>query len=101
MATPSLNGEWSITPEELAAIFRAKGWTFASERLGYGVPDAATIWVLLHAMAATCAQDTDEGTYTSFGRFLVMKPADFPHSYDVFLHVGFMWDDKSLAGAQP
>src|SRR5687767_4004607 len=77
--TTSMNGEWSLTPEELATIFAIKGWTFASEAVGYGVPTADGLARMINGLVNAVATDARGGSYATLGRFLVVRDDDMPN----------------------
>jgi hypothetical protein len=91
-----INGEWSLSPEELSAIFHAKGWAYATELTGYGVPTPEGLARMISACLNVLAVNEEEAGYVTLGRFLALQDTDMPYSYDVYLHVGYVWDDKAL-----
>jgi hypothetical protein len=95
-----INGEWSLTPEELSTIFAIKGWSYASEVAGYGAPTPEGLAYVINGLVNTLAEAENDHGYATLGRFLALKDADLPNSYDVYLHVGFVWDEKALMGVR-
>ncbi|MEU7863441.1 hypothetical protein [Nonomuraea sp. NPDC049141] len=94
-----INGEWDLTPDELALIFAIKGWQYANSEFGYGAPSADSIASVLNALVNMCTDDGAKGSYATIGRFLVVKDNDLPNSYDIYLRVGYVWDEMALMAA--
>ncbi|GII83350.1 hypothetical protein Ssi03_13400 [Sphaerisporangium siamense] len=88
-----LDGEWELDPQELAALFKAKGWCYSTSE-GLIIPNARGVenqlaTLIKEALDRRC--DEVQG-----GRFLVWKDPDLPHAYDLFLNIGFIWDENAL-----
>ncbi|GAA4187115.1 hypothetical protein GCM10022252_20120 [Streptosporangium oxazolinicum] len=89
----NLTGEWEVDPEELAGLFEAKGWCYHVEE-GLIIPSAETIKAMLARLIRQClttGRDQAQGA-----RFLVWKDPELPNSYDLWLHLGYVWDDDAL-----
>ncbi|MEU4726485.1 hypothetical protein AB0G06_43395 [Nonomuraea dietziae] len=89
-----LSGEWELGPEEIAALFRAKGWTYHSD-YGLTVPTEDVIEAMLSRLIKEALTNTD-AVAVQGGRFMVWKDPELPHSYDLFLNLGFIWDEDAL-----
>ncbi|GAA3536788.1 hypothetical protein GCM10022419_015750 [Nonomuraea rosea] len=89
-----ISGEWELAPEELAALFKAKGWCYHVDE-GLIIPNAATIEGMLAKLvqeALTQRKDEVQGA-----RFLIWKDPELPGSWDLYLNIGYIWDDDALS----
>ncbi|WP_371784649.1 hypothetical protein [Streptosporangium subroseum] len=89
-----LSGDWELDPAELSGLFQAKGWCYHTDE-GLILPSAKTIEAMLSQLigeALSTGRDEVQG-----GRFMVFKDAELPNSYDLWLNVGFIWDDAKLS----
>ncbi|WP_043617243.1 hypothetical protein [Nonomuraea candida] len=87
-------GEWELAPEELAGLFQAKGWCYHVDE-GLIIPNAATLESMLARLVKeilTTRKDMVQG-----GRFKVEKDPEAPYSYDLWLNLGYIWDDDALS----
>ncbi|MGN9782820.1 hypothetical protein ACTMTF_15410 [Nonomuraea sp. ZG12] len=89
-----VSGEWELAPDELAAMFAAKGWGYDTEQ-GLTIPNADTIEAML-AKIVTEVLNNEEVIAVQGGRFMVWKDPDMPNSYDLFLNLGYIWDEDAL-----
>lgn len=87
-----IDGEWELTPEQLAFIFFENGWKYATPTLGYGSPDAGKIRQLLIELANHIFQEGRAGVMASRGRFLAIRHED-SMSVDLYLNVGYFWPE--------
>ncbi|MEO3862644.1 hypothetical protein [Acrocarpospora sp. B8E8] len=88
-----LTGEWELDPEELAGLFAAKGWVYLTQD-GLIIPNANYIENMLAGLvneALNTKRDEVQGS-----RFMIFKDPELPNSYDLWLNVGFIWDDDKL-----
>lgn len=92
-----LEGEWELGPRELAALFKAMGWCYHTDE-GLIIPNADT----LESMIARLVHEavTDRKDEVQGGRFLIWKDPDLPNAYDMFLNIGFIWDEDALGEDQ-
>ncbi|SDH17951.1 hypothetical protein SAMN05421505_11280 [Sinosporangium album] len=81
---------WEIQPESLAAIYAMQGWPIADAENGY--PTADEIEAVVRRMVDGLERDErDSATlYLSSARMLVYRDPDFPSSYEIYLHVGYV-----------
>ncbi|MGS2646045.1 hypothetical protein [Streptosporangium sp. G12] len=89
----NLSGEWELDPTELSGLFQAKGWCYHTDE-GLILPSAKTIEGMLARLigeALSTGHDEVQG-----GRFMVFKDPELPNSYDLWLNVGFIWDEDKL-----
>ncbi|MEU7830328.1 hypothetical protein [Nonomuraea sp. NPDC049129] len=89
-----ITGEFALTPEELSGLFEAKGWKYHTDR-GLTVPTEGEIEVILTRLVAEVLDD-GEAIGIQGGRLMVWKDPELPNSYDLFLNIGFVWDDDAL-----
>lgn len=88
-----LEGEWELSPEELATIFQTKGWPYLVDQ-GFLIPNPDTIKAVIAKLVGEVIRTGK--TQAQGGRFLVWKDPDLPGSWDVWLNVGFVWDPEQL-----
>ncbi|MER7208484.1 hypothetical protein ABT340_15540 [Streptosporangium sp. NPDC000239] len=89
-----ISGEWELTLEELATLFEAKGWCYHTDQ-GLIIPNARLIErVLTELISDVLKHPRDEA---QGGRFMVWKDPELANAYDLWLNVGFMWDDDALS----
>ncbi|SFI79713.1 hypothetical protein SAMN05216275_10513 [Streptosporangium canum] len=92
-----ISGEWELDPTELSGLFQAKGWCYHTED-GLIIPSAKTIdTVLAHLVEEALDARKDE---VQGGRFMIWKDPELPNSYDLWLNVGFIWDEDALSGEE-
>ncbi|MCW2890019.1 MAG: hypothetical protein QOE54_1592 [Streptosporangiaceae bacterium] len=84
-------GEWELSPEDMATIFAFKGWLYATPSLGFGVPSPERIETIYRELAEEIAKDGREDVIASRGRFMAVKLGHNPGSIDMYLNIGFMW----------
>lgn len=87
-------GEWELDPNEVAAIFRAKGWKYFTDK-GLRAPDADEIEAHIAGLVVESMKADIIGVQG--GRFMVWQDPDTPNSYDIYLNLGFVWDEDGLA----
>lgn len=88
-----LSGEWELTPEEISTLFKVKGWCYHTTE-GLTIPNTATIEGMLARLIREClatGQDKIQGA-----RFMVWKDPELANSYDLWLNIGFIWDEDAL-----
>ncbi|MFI6319731.1 hypothetical protein ACIBG8_19510 [Nonomuraea sp. NPDC050556] len=88
-----VTGEWELNPHEIAALFKAKGWCYHTSK-GLAIPTAEEIEHQLARLISTVLNS--QGDQAQAGRFLLWKDPELPDSYDLWLHLGFIWDDEAL-----
>lgn len=90
-----LTGEWELNPRELAEIFQHKGWAYHTPQ-GLTVPSARS----LEMRIAKLIQEAIETGKTQIqsGRLMVWKDPELPGSYDVWLNLGYVWDEEVMGG---
>lgn len=88
-----IDGEWSLTPQQLAVLHAQHGWTYASPEAGYGTPTDVEIRRMLNAAIDRLAASADAQAEMR-GRFLVYRDPDLTGTYDIYLHVGFVWNGE-------
>lgn len=89
-----ISGEWELNPEEVAAIFRTKDWCWHTDR-GLTPPTPEEIDALLVRLVKEALED-DMTAAIQAGRFMVWKDPETPNSWDIYLNLGFVWDDEAL-----
>jgi hypothetical protein len=87
-----VEGEYELTPNEIATLFALKNWPYATRTLGYGVPDPDKIHQLFVEMTEHVLKDGRPGVLTRRGRFLAMRHED-TNSVDLYLNVGYVWPE--------
>lgn len=88
--------EWELSLREIAALFALKGWQFASPELGYGIPGEDHISNLFRSLVKDIREDGRPSVMSSRGRFMAIRDANTPGSIDMYLNVGFVWDDSPI-----
>lgn len=88
-----LSGEWELAPEEISALFEVKGWCYHTTE-GLIIPSTVTIEGMLAKLIREClasGKDKIQGA-----RFLIWKDPELPNSYDLWLNLGYIWDEDAL-----
>ncbi|MEO3857461.1 hypothetical protein [Acrocarpospora sp. B8E8] len=83
--------ELDLSPDELAAIFAIKGWTYGTAQCA-GTPSAADLKTYITDMAELLARTGRADVYATGGRFKVYKDPELPGSYEIYLYVGHVPD---------
>lgn len=91
--TMPFSGEWELDPNEIAAIFRAKGWKYHTNQ-GLMAPDADVIEAQITGLVTEILKKDVVGVQG--GRFMVWKDPELPNSYDIYLNLGYVWDEDEL-----
>jgi hypothetical protein len=91
------DGEWELTPQELATIFAFMGWKYATPVLGYGLPNPDQIKALFRDLVREIRDDGREDVIAVRGRFMAVRTGMTPGSIDMYLNVGYVWDDEMLS----
>lgn len=86
------DGEWELTPKDLATLFMFKGWQYATPSLGYGTPGPESIQTMFRELAAEIQRDGRTDVITSRGRFMAVRSGESAGSIDLYLNVGYLWD---------
>lgn len=87
-------GEWELTPKDLATLFLFKGWRYATPTLGYGSPGPDQIETLYRELAMEIEDDGRTDVMATRGRFMAVCDTDTHGSIDLYLNVGYMWRDE-------
>lgn len=88
------DGNWELEPNELAALFALKQWTYASSEDGTESPSEGQLRQMLSELVAEVSADGRSGVMANRGRFLAVKHSELDGSVDVYLQIGFVWDKK-------
>jgi hypothetical protein len=89
-----INGEWEFAPDELESLFAAKGWVYHTDK-GLVTPTKDDLESILVLLVKEVLEDP-EAHAVQGGRFMVWKDPEMPNSYDLFLNLGFIWDEEAL-----
>lgn len=86
-------GEWEIGPEHLSALFEALGWGYDTEE-GLVIPNAASVEGMVSRLVHEAIKKRRNSVQG--GRFLVRKDPEMTCSWDLFLNIGYIWDNDAL-----
>ncbi|WP_431911616.1 hypothetical protein [Nonomuraea jabiensis] len=89
-----IEGEWELNPRDLAALFASKGWCYHTDK-GLSVPTEADIEAIIGRLVKEVLEDP-EAIGIQGGRLMVWKDHELRNSYDIFVQVGFIWDEEAL-----
>lgn len=89
-----ITGEWDLNPQEISDLYRAKGWEWHLDGQ-LRTPSPEDIEAMLGRMATEIINDPDV-IATQSGRLMIWKDEQSPHSFGLFLNIGFIWDDAAL-----
>jgi hypothetical protein len=87
-----INGEFDLTPAELAEIFEEHNWEYATPTTSYGVPSEGDIFEMLLELVESVLASGYKNYFVSRGRFMAMKLEEFPNSTELYLHIGHIDD---------
>lgn len=88
-----VTGEWELNPAEVAAIFKAKGWVTSTRERGLTIPTEEDIdHILVQLIRQVVTEDRDQAQRA---RFLICKDPDLEGSFDLWLNLGFIWDEDT------
>lgn len=94
-STLDLEGEFEMTPKEMEGLFKHKNWAYDDGEGNLVTPDEGMITEMISTLVEDVSQDPDSpGMIRGRGRFLVYHDREHPGSYDVFLSVGYVWDNS-------
>lgn len=89
-----LQGEWELEPEAIASVFKHKGWGHDNGKGKIVVPQAAEIEDVVGTLVKELMETDDNiGKMRQRGRLMVYRDPEAKGSYDVFLNLGFVWDE--------
>lgn len=74
-----------VSLEELAILFAAYGWYYATNPFGTPSPDdiKQQIYALLNGIP-------DEGEFIRSGRLALVRSPEYPDSFEVYLDIGYL-----------
>jgi hypothetical protein len=94
----NVEGEWELNPEEIAAIFRTKGWCYHFTDGGPKLrePNPAEVEAMLSRLVKEALSKDEDVLGVQGGRFMVWRDPELPGSVGLYLGIGFVWDDEAI-----